>query len=198
MIRTSILAACVLGLTALTASTAAAQTPSPRACDAARRSGHPLAGCARRVRPTPSPVTPPTRPRTSPRVAVPAEPAVAVPGMPGLITIYFDFDSARIRPEATAALDEAVTAWRQLGDNNVGIVVSGHTDDRGTAAYNMALSRRVAASVRGYLVAHGVPARAIAVRAYGGTRPAATGNDESVWARNRRAEIAFVPRESAR
>lgn len=122
---------------------------------------------------------------------------MAVPGMPGRITIYFDFDSARIRPEATAALDEAVTAWRQLGDNNVGIVVSGHTDDRGTAAYNMALSRRVAASTRNYLVAHGVPARVIAVRAYGGTRPAATGNDESVWARNRRAEITFV-RASAR
>lgn len=174
---------------------ASAQAPSPRACDAARRSGHPLAGCARVVRPTPA------RPRVQPprTVAPPALPPAPrpAPAMPGPFIVYFGFDSARITPEAVPILDEVVAAWRRLAASNVRITIAAHTDSRASAAHS--LSYNEGASVHDYLVAHGVPARAIiGVRAFGATRPRAAGNDEVAWAMNRRAEITFVPRESAR
>ena len=187
MIRTSILAACALGLTALTASTAAAQTPSPRACDAARRSGHLLPGCGRVPRPRAQPPGTVTPPASRPAAALPA------PNMPGPFIVYFDFDSSQIRPDAVVVLDEAVTAWRRLADSSVRIMVSAHTDGRGSAAYNMELSRREAANVHDYLIARGVPPITMIVRAFGGARPRAPGNDEVTWALNRRVEITFIP-----
>ena len=188
--RSELLLLALLVAATSTATTASAQTPSPRACDAARRSGHPLAGCARVVRPRVQP------PRTVAPPALPPAPQPA-PAMPGPFIVYFGFDSARIIPEAVPILDEVVAAWRRLAASNVRITIAAHTDSRASAAHSLSYNEGV--SVHDYLVAHGVPARAIiGVRAFGATRPRAAGNDEVAWAMNRRVEITFVPRESAR
>jgi outer membrane protein OmpA-like peptidoglycan-associated protein len=73
--------------------------------------------------------------------------------MPQLdLEIFFAFDSADLLPEAATRLDKLsqVLASPELRPNN--IVISGHTDRKGTAEYNQALSERRAASVADYLV----------------------------------------------
>ncbi|MCL5059228.1 MAG: OmpA family protein [Candidatus Thermoplasmatota archaeon] len=58
-----------------------------------------------------------------------------------------------MRPEARAKLDEAAASLKAWGDGKV--EVAGHTDSRGTEAYNMRLSLRRAESVRNYLITKG-------------------------------------------
>jgi outer membrane protein OmpA-like peptidoglycan-associated protein len=127
-----------------------------------------------------------------PRAPQPAAPVIPTPNMPGPFIVYFDFDSSQIRPEAAAVLDQAIAAYRQLADSTTRVMIAAHTDNRGSAAYNMGLSRREAASVRDYLVAHGIAARVITMSSFGGTRPRAAGNSEDMWIMNRRAEITFA------
>ena len=59
---------------------------------------------------------------------------------------YFDFDSSNLRPEAIDALNAHI-ATLQGNDRNVRL--EGHTDERGTREYNMALGERRANAVRG-------------------------------------------------
>jgi peptidoglycan-associated lipoprotein len=65
--------------------------------------------------------------------------------------------------------------------------VEGHTDERGTREYNLALGDRRANAVKNYLVALGIEPSRILIISYGEERPADAANDESAWAKNRRA-----------
>mgnify|MGYP000704682958 CR=1 FL=1 len=103
----------------------------------------------------------------------------------GLDTVfYFDFDKSELRSDVRAALDSHADALR----NKSGIVrLEGHTDERGTREYNLALGARRAASARDFLVARGVAANRIRTISYGKERPVATCDDISCWSQNRRA-----------
>ncbi|MBO9694034.1 OmpA family protein [Chryseobacterium sp.] len=68
--------------------------------------------------------------------------------------ILFDFNKATIRPESSGKLDQAATIIKQSNDGT--FLVTGHTDAKGAAAYNLKLSRERAASVVGALEARGV------------------------------------------
>ena len=68
------------------------------------------------------------------------------------ITINFDFDSDRIRPESVADVDELGKALSSDALSASRIVLNGHTDAKGSNEYNQNLSERRAASVRGYLI----------------------------------------------
>lgn len=65
----------------------------------------------------------------------------------------FDFDSAELRPDAAETLDAALVKIAEAGGGTITIV--GHTDARGTDAYNDRLSEQRAATVRDWLVAKG-------------------------------------------
>ena len=105
----------------------------------------------------------------------------------GLETVfYFDFDKATLRPEVRAALQGHAA---NLRSNPKHIRLEGHTDERGTREYNMALGERRANAVRDFLVLNGVDPSLIEVVSYGEERPAAIGSDESSWALNRRVEL---------
>jgi peptidoglycan-associated lipoprotein len=67
--------------------------------------------------------------------------------------------------------------------------LEGHTDERGTREYNLALGERRANAVRDYMVASGVPAYRIETISYGEENPVAYGSGESSWMKNRRGEI---------
>lgn len=67
--------------------------------------------------------------------------------------------------------------------------VEGHTDERGSREYNIALGERRAKAVANILMLKGVPQHQISVVSYGKERPALMGHDESAWAENRRAVI---------
>ena len=104
--------------------------------------------------------------------------------------VYFDFDSAKIRPSEVAKL-EAVANWMK-SNSSAKLVVEGHCDERGTAEYNRALGERRAQAAREKLVSLGVDAGRITTISYGNDRPADLGHDEAAWAKNRRCEFAIV------
>jgi outer membrane protein OmpA-like peptidoglycan-associated protein len=68
------------------------------------------------------------------------------------LEIYFDFDSAVITPKAEPQLKELGTALRNPGLENSVVVLSGHTDAKGSEDYNQDLSERRAQAVKKYLV----------------------------------------------
>ncbi len=103
-----------------------------------------------------------------------------------ITTFYFEYDSSDLKPEAMRALDVHA---RDLRSNGARIVLEGHTDERGTREYNMALGERRAKSVQRYLVLQGVSPAQLELVSYGEERPAAYGHDEQAWAQNRRVEL---------
>ncbi len=69
--------------------------------------------------------------------------------------------------------------------------MEGHTDERGSREYNIALGERRANGVRQVMIAMGVSPQQIRVVSYGEERPAAGGQDEQSYALNRRVEIVY-------
>lgn len=70
--------------------------------------------------------------------------------------------------------------------------ISGHTDERGTREYNLALGERRANTVARYLVGAGVNPGQLSVVSYGKEKPAVDGSGEEAWAKNRRVELDYV------
>ena len=99
--------------------------------------------------------------------------------------VFFDYDSAVLSPVATETLDRQ-GAWLRQYPSLV-VTVEGHTDERGTREYNLALGDRRATAVRNYLLALNVAPNQVQTISYGEERPADAGNNDSAWATNRRA-----------
>jgi peptidoglycan-associated lipoprotein len=70
--------------------------------------------------------------------------------------------------------------------------VEGHTDDRGSREYNLALGERRALAIRQILMLQGASINQFQVTSYGEERLAAEGYDESVWSQNRRVELTYL------
>jgi peptidoglycan-associated lipoprotein len=101
--------------------------------------------------------------------------------------VYFDLDRHTLRPDAQKILD-ANAVWLR-GNVDAQVLIEGHTDERGTDAYNLALGQQRATAARDYLVAHGVAAGRISLISYGEQQPQCTARTEECWARNRRAHF---------
>lgn len=111
-------------------------------------------------------------------------PEVARLEIPG--DILFAFDHAELRPAARAVLAPLAAALAGDGDP---IEIGGHTDSRGSKAYNQALSERRAAAVARFFTAHGVAADRLRAHGYGEDEPVADNATEQGRAHNRRVEI---------
>jgi len=105
-------------------------------------------------------------------------------------TVYFDYDQSALSAEARATLDSKVPALQARPGFRIRI--TGHTDERGSSEYNLALGLRRAAELKAYLVANGIDASRIDISSMGEERPAAAGSNEAAWALNRRAEFIQV------
>ena len=103
--------------------------------------------------------------------------------------VFFGFDRYDLSSEARAS----VASWAQWMNThqNVELVIEGHTDERGTREYNLALGARRANAVKDYMVALGVAASRVKTISFGKERPAVLGSNEAAWAQNRRA-VAVV------
>ena len=106
--------------------------------------------------------------------------------------INFDFDSAKLRPEAKPTLDDAV--WRNKSSSvpNPTIKLVGHTDSTGPADYNMKLSMRRAKAVMDYLVAAGINAGMLSIDGKGEEMPRASNATREGRAMNRRVEAILT------
>jgi outer membrane protein OmpA-like peptidoglycan-associated protein len=103
--------------------------------------------------------------------------------------IFFDYDSASLKPEAQQSIEGAVTFLDQHPD--VHLAIAGYADERGTVEYNFNLGKRRAEATARALLAAGVPESRIRVVSYGKTVEVCLETDEACWQRNRRA--AFTP-----
>lgn len=108
--------------------------------------------------------------------------------MPDLKDIYFEFDRADVRGDAVAVLD-ANAAWLKANPGTL-LLIEGHTDERGTNEYNVALGDRRARAARNYLIAQGVAAGRITMISYGESRGLCAASTEHCWSLNRRAHFA--------
>jgi len=98
--------------------------------------------------------------------------------------VHFAYDKSELTAQSREALDDKVNVFR--ANPAMRILIVGHTDDRGTGVYNLALGTRRAEVVRDYLVAQGVASSRIELETRGETQPMASGNSEGAMAQNRR------------
>ena len=122
----------------------------------------------------------------------PPPPAPAPPMKKKIILrgVNFDFDKSNIRADARPVLDEAIRTLKEYGD--IRLAVGGHTDSRGTDAYNQGLSVRRANSVADYLSAGGISRSRMEIRGYGESKPVASNETDDGRAQNRRVELHVV------
>ncbi len=113
-----------------------------------------------------------------------------VNGVSGQNVIFFDTDRYNIDSADAAALQ---TQAQYLSQNpSITITIEGHTDERGTREYNLALGERRANAAKNYLLGLGLPASRIRTVSYGKERPTALGSDPQSWSQNRRAVSIVV------
>lgn len=102
--------------------------------------------------------------------------------------ILFGVDSAELGPDAAAALAPV----KRVFDKNpaLKVVVEGHADSTGAAAYNQTLSEKRAMAVKAYLVEKGVSSKRLATKGYGESKPAFTNATAYGRSKNRRVEFS--------
>jgi peptidoglycan-associated lipoprotein len=103
--------------------------------------------------------------------------------------IYFDYDSSEVKPEYQPVI-EAHAQYLTQNPNAV-VTLEGHTDERGSREYNLALGERRAQSVSRQLVLLGASNAQVRTLTYGEERPVAEGHEEQAYAVNRRAELVY-------
>lgn len=111
------------------------------------------------------------------------------PVMPKVDDVYFDYDKYTLKPQAKTTLE--MNAKELKKNMDLGIVIEGHCDERGTEDYNLALGEKRAKAVKDYLASLGVSASKMTVISYGEARPFDSGKTESAWAKNRRAHFVL-------
>jgi outer membrane protein OmpA-like peptidoglycan-associated protein len=109
-----------------------------------------------------------------------------------LNNIFFESKKYDLQPKSQTELDKVV---QLLKDNpTVKIEISGHTDNVGKPADNIALSNNRAKSVVNYIISKGISAQRLAAKGYGETKPVADNKTEEGKAKNRRTELRVISR----
>ena len=103
--------------------------------------------------------------------------------------IYFDFDSFTVKPEYQGLVDQH--ARFHHGNRGRSVAVEGHTDERGSREYNLALGQKRAEAVRRALTLVGATDAQIEAVSFGEEKPAVSGSSEDAYSQNRRAEIRY-------
>jgi peptidoglycan-associated lipoprotein len=103
--------------------------------------------------------------------------------------IYFDYDRSEILPQFVEVL--RAHASYLAANPSVRLVLEGHTDERGTREYNLALGDQRTDAVRRFLLAEGAGSGQIDTLSYGEERPADPGHYDAAWALNRRVELVY-------
>lgn len=105
-------------------------------------------------------------------------------------TVNFDFNSANLTPLAKTNLDKLAGVLKSNPDTNINVY--GHTDSKGTDAYNQTLSEKRANSVVSYLTAKGIAKSRLFPMGVGEKEPVASNDTDAGRAQNRRVEFAIT------
>jgi len=113
--------------------------------------------------------------------------------------VRFNSNSAQPTPDSLRQLRELARALARPEFEGFSFLIIGHTDNRGSEAHNLELSRKRARSVRDYIVKHGPldPGR-INSQGKGEQDPLVQGDHEDAWRKNRRVETRLIPRADVR
>lgn len=172
-----------------------------------------VGACAKKKPPVARPTTPPpassvpgtSRPPAPPEPVqepqpIPAEP-IAADTLSGtdidtinrnspFQPVFFGYDQDVVEAAAQQALNGNAEMMKKYPTWVV--TIEGHSDERGTAEYNLALGERRAVAARNYLVSLGIPADRLRTVSYGKEFPFEPGHDEGSWSKNRRAHFVVT------
>jgi outer membrane protein OmpA-like peptidoglycan-associated protein len=118
------------------------------------------------------------------------EKSIGQSGTAAIYGVHFDTGSATLRPDSAAALQNVLALINKTPDSKW--IISGHTDNQGSASLNQQLSQNRAASVIAWLAAHGVDQKRLSPQGFGASRPIADNGAEAGRALNRRVEMSLV------
>ena len=104
--------------------------------------------------------------------------------------VHFPYDSTTLTPEARSALADA--AGKLVRNPKVYLYIDGHTDERGTTEYNMALGEKRARVVADYLGRLGVATDHLQIVSFGEEQPLSPGESTQALANNRRVEYRLL------
>ncbi len=104
--------------------------------------------------------------------------------------IHYDYDRSTIRSDSEQVLMRKVAVLR--ANPNVRLRIEGHTDERGSIEYNVALGQRRAESARDFLVNFGIASNRLETVSWGEDRPLVRASNEDAWAMNRRSEFSIL------
>ena len=107
-------------------------------------------------------------------------------------SVYFGFDDYVMTPEYAPLIERHGRFLVQ--HPAVAIRIEGNTDERSSAAYNLALSQRRAEAVLRALKIYGFRESQMEAVRYGEEKPKSTSRDDSAWSQNRRADLAYPGR----
>lgn len=176
------------------------------------------AACGGKKAPVTMPTTPPPTPQAMPSTTPtrPPDPPAPVPEPPPIMTpepevssnpldnvdideinrqaplepVFFKYDSDQIDAEGQRVLAANAEVLRQYPTWT--ITIEGHSDERGTAEYNLALGERRALAAKTYLLSLGIAADRIRTVSYGKEFPFDPGQNEAAWAKNRRGHFVVT------
>jgi adhesin transport system outer membrane protein len=133
----------------------------------------------------------PTRARAASAAAAPAAAAAAATKVSLSADTLFDFDKSVLKVGGVAKLDELVAKIKGMQLDVV--IATGHTDSKGSDAYNQRLSVARAESVKAYLVSNGVDVKRVRAVGKGESEPIADNATDEGRAKNRRVEVTVQP-----
>jgi peptidoglycan-associated lipoprotein len=103
--------------------------------------------------------------------------------------ILFDFDSFVVKPEYQGVVDQHARFLQ--ANRGRAVSLEGHTDDRGSREYNLALGQKRAEAVRRALTLVGASDAQIEAVSFGEEKPAVAGASEEAYSKNRRVELRY-------
>jgi peptidoglycan-associated lipoprotein len=104
-------------------------------------------------------------------------------------SVYFEFDSFVVEDKYKAIIESH--AKYLAGNKQAKVTLQGHTDERGSREYNIALGQKRAEAVKRVMVLMGASDVVIETVSYGKEKPKREGHDEAAWAENRRVDIVY-------
>jgi len=110
--------------------------------------------------------------------------AATTPAGSALKDVYFEFDSYDLTGDARTTLKSAAD-WLKK-NQAIRVDIEGHTDERGTNEYNLALGAKRAQAAKEYLLSLGIPGSRLSTTSYGEEIPMCREPNDTCWAKNRR------------